>query len=185
MSLSPFNLTYEVSSAAQTLEKVLGVSWELQKENPADPYIKLRACIDNNMVFQKRHSCFYCRTGIYPQFSNPNYRLEITSLSDLVYEKGIIILDSPSIYDYTHRNEIILLLQSVRDNDIYIHPGEFIAALSVKRVEVFMTKRIYQVEDAPYTFGSQKWIQKLKNKSKGERESTEYSSLDVKRYLDA
>ena len=84
MSLSPFNFTYEVSSAAQTLEKVLGVSWELQKENPADPYIKLRACIDNNMVFQKRHSCFYCRTGIYPQFSNPNYRLEITSLSDLV-----------------------------------------------------------------------------------------------------
>ena len=47
------------------------------------------------------------------------------------------------------------------------------------------TGRKYQVEDAPYTFGSQKWIQKLKNKSKGERESTEYSRLDVKRYLDA
>jgi len=185
MSLSPFNLTYEISSSAQTLEKVLGISWELQKENPADPYIKLRACIDDNMIFQKRHSSFYCRTGIYPQFSNPNYRLEITSLSDLVYAKGIIVLDSPSIYDYTHRNEIVLLLQSVLDNDIYIHPGEFIAALSVKRVEVFTTKRVHQVEEAPYTFGSQKWVQKLKNRDKNERESIEYSRSDVKRYLDA
>ena len=77
------------------------------------------------------------------------------------------------------------MLRNLGDEEVFLHPGEFVAALSVKRVEVFTTKRVHQVEEAPYTFGSQKWVQKLKNRDKNERESIEYSRSDVKRYLDA
>ena len=55
----------------------------------------------------------------------------------------------------------------------------------MKKIEILTTKRVYQVEDAPYSFGAQKWIQKLKNVIKGDRESTEYSRSDIKKYLDA
>ena len=55
----------------------------------------------------------------------------------------------------------------------------------LKLVKVTTLQPIYQVEPSNYTFGSQKWIQKLKDVKKPKRESTEYSRSDIKKYLDS
>ena len=178
------NLKYEISSNAQDLEKMLGTSWMLSSELPFDPYIKLRACIHKNEII-KKNSTVYCPTGIYIELPSPNFRAEVTTLSDLAYEKNLVVLDSPSIYDYTHRNEIYVMLRNLGDEEMFLFPGEFIAALSVKRVEITTLQPIYQVEPSGYSFGSQKWIQKLKDVEKTEQESTEYSRSDIKKYLDS
>ena len=175
---------YEISYNAKELEKILGISWVFTSELPFDPYLKLRACLEKNETIGKQ-STVYCATGIYPQLPTPNYRLEITTLSDLAYEKGLVVLDSPSIYDFTHRNEIYVMLRNVTDEEVYIHPGELIAAMSIKRVEIVNLTPIPQVNPSTYSFGAQKWIQKLKNLAKKQQESTEYSRSDVKKYLDA
>jgi dUTPase len=178
------SLKYEISYNAQELEKILGTSWMLPSELPFDPYLKLRACLEKNETIGK-NSTVYCPTGIYIQLPNPNYRAEITTLSDLAYEKSLVVLDSPAIYDFTHRNEIYVMLRNLSNEEMYIHPGEFIAALSIKRVEITNLEPIRQIEPSTYTFGAQKWIQKLKDLAKGQQESTEYSRSDVKKYLDA
>ena len=77
------------------------------------------------------------------------------------------------------------MLRNLSNEEMYIHPGEFIAALSIKRVEITNLEPIRQIEPSTYTFGAQKWIQKLKDLAKGQQESTEYSRSDVKKYLDA
>ena len=82
------NLKYEISSNAQDLEKMLGTSWMLSSELPFDPYIKLRACIHKNESI-KKNSTVYCPTGIYIELPSPNFRAEVTTLSDLAYEKNL------------------------------------------------------------------------------------------------
>ena len=77
------------------------------------------------------------------------------------------------------------MLRNFGDEEMFLFPGEFIAALSVKRVEITTLQPIYQVEPSGYSFGSQKWIQKLKDIGKTEQESTEYTRSDIKKYLDA
>ena len=119
------SLKYEISYNAQELEKILGTSWMLPSELPFDPYLKLRACLEKNETIGK-NSTVYCPTGIYIQLPNPNYRAEITTLSDLAYEKSLVVLDSPAIYDFTHRNEIYVMLRNLSSEEMYIHPGEFI-----------------------------------------------------------
>ena len=77
----------------------------------------------------------------------------------------------------------MIMLHNSSKKDQYVYPSEIIACLRFTPILPILFKRVYQIEEAPYSFGGQGWIQKLKEKSKGDRPSTEFIRKDVGKYL--
>ena len=178
----PYKIEYEISTEAQELSKRLGVSWLLDQETPFDPFYRLRAVIQDNVEIQPQETV-PVSTGIYLQNVNPYIQAEILSFSSLTYEKNLIVLDSPAIYNWSHRNQIVILLHNVSNKVEYIFPSQIIACLRFTTIPLVFFNRVYQVEEAPYSFDCQGWIQKLKQKKKEDRPSEEYSREDIEKYL--
>ncbi len=178
----PYKINYEISTEAQELSSKLGVSWLIDQELASDPYYRLRAVIKENLIV-KAHDTEIIPTGIYLQNTSPKIQAEIISFSAIVYEKKLIVLDSPAIFNWSHRNQIMIMLHNSSKKDQYVYPSEIIACLRFTPILPILFKRVYQIEEAPYSFGGQGWIQKLKEKSKGDRPSTEFTRKDVGKYL--
>ena len=180
------NLLIEKSSNALALEKEHGIEWGFNQEHTFDPYFYLRACI-NEPVTVPAGKHIPIPTGVYLQFTDPQYMAEVTSYHDVLFEQGLSILSAPMLFDYTFRNEIWVLIKNNFQTPQIIHPTKKVAILSVKQLPQTLIKYVYQIEESPWKNRSQKFIQKIKNEirglKKGEKTSEFYSREDIERYL--
>lgn len=173
-------LKYEISQEAQKLGDSLGISWELDKDYMYQPYFNLRAAIQDSILLYPG-DIYSVATGIYPQMQHPSDCLEVVSLGDLAVYKQVVVLGTPMVFDYSFTNEINILLHKVGGEPFKIFPGEIIAGLRVVSVRDVILDKVSAVEAKSYSFGSQKWIQKQKNKIKQQKEAQEFSRLDVEK----
>ena len=88
------NLLVEKSSNALALEKQHGIEWGFNQEHTFDPYFYLRACISETITVPAgKH--LPIPTGIYLQFTDPQYIAEVTTYHDVLFEQGLSILSAP------------------------------------------------------------------------------------------
>jgi len=124
----------------------------------------LRACITKPVSFPVG-KMIPIPTGIYPQLKNPNFSIEISSFSDLVYEQGIALADGVSTCEYTFRNEIWLLLQNNSKQVQTLQPTQKVATFSVNHRPRMVINYVEQIEDIAWKNSSAKnYIQKIKKK---------------------
>jgi len=154
----------EKSTTAKELEKIYSCEWGFNQNSTIDPFFVLRACITKSVSFPVG-KMIPIPTGIYPQIKNPNFSIEITSFSDLVYEQGIILADGISTCEYTFRNEIWLLLQNNSEQVQTIQPTQKVATFSVNYRPRMVINYVEQIEDIAWKNSSAKnYIQKIKKK---------------------
>ena len=156
-------IKFEKSSLALKLEKQYGKAWIIEQYNLFDLYYSLQACIEQDINI-KPFTKKVIKTGLYLQIDNPYTYLEITSDSNLVYEKGLIVLDAPTYFGYGFRNEIFLMLYNTTDKTQYISPYERIAMFQSKTLNQISFEYVYEVEEVNATKTGKKWIQQEKHK---------------------
>ena len=105
----PHKIKFEKSSLALKLEKEYGKAWIVEQYSLFDLYYSLQACIEQDIKI-KPFTREIIKTGFYLQIDDPYTYLEIISDSNLVYEKGLIVLDAPTYFGHGFRNEIFLIL---------------------------------------------------------------------------
>jgi len=172
-------LLIEISSKAVELQKNLGIEWGFSKNTPLDAFSHLRACISKPLVLPSK-AIAPIPTGIYAQITSPNFIIEVTSFTDLVFNKGIALADGVSKFDYTFRNEIWVLLENKFDQAQTIYPAEKVAIFSIKQAPQTVIEYVTQIEESPWKLGSQKYIQTLKShKTTKEKLSEGYSRSDI------
>ena len=148
----------EKSSLALKLEKQYGKAWVIEQYNSFDLYYSLQACTNQNIKISP-YTKEIIKTGFYLQIDDPYTYLEIISDSNLVHEKGLIVLDAPTYFGYGFRNEIFLMLYNTTNKDQYLKPYERIAMFQSKLLNQTSFKYIYQVEEVNATKTGKKWIQ--------------------------
>ena len=154
----------EKSTTALHLEKTYSCEWGFDQNSNIDPFVVLRACITKPVTFPVG-KMIPIPTGIYPQIKNPNFSIEITSFSDLVYEQGITLADGISTCEYTFRNEIWLLLQNNSEQVQTLQPTQKVATFSVNYRPRMVINYVEQIEDIAWKNSSAKsYIQKIKKK---------------------
>ena len=89
------NIKFKKRQLARLLEVRDGISWSFNKVSHFDPYINLRAAIPKPITV-KAHTTVPVPTGVTPELNSPNYKMQVTTVSKLAIEKGIIVLDSPA-----------------------------------------------------------------------------------------
>lgn len=178
------NLEIELSSNAKEYENSLGFSWIPLQKNPISPLLYLRSCEENFILKPKERKAF--STGLYISIPSNDYVLEVTSFSDIVYEKGIIVLDSPCIFTYYFNNQIYCILYNSSEVDQIIATGDFIANLSLRKKEIITIDLVKQITLKEKNMGKHKWITKEKNKnqlSNKKRTTNNYSREAIKDYI--
>ena len=154
----------EKSTTAKQLEKIYSCEWGFNQNSTIDPFFVLRACITKSVSFPVG-KMIPIPTGIYPQLKNPNFSIEISSFSDLVYEQGIALADGVSTCEYTFRNEIWLLLQNNSEQVQTLQPTQKVAIFSVNYRPRMVINYVEQIEDIAWKNSSAKnYIQKIKKK---------------------
>ena len=154
----------EKSTTAKQLEKIYSCEWGFNQNSTIDPFFVLRACITKSVSFPVG-KMIPIPTGIYPQLKNPNFSIEITPFSDLVYEQGITLADGISTCEYTFRNEIWLLLQNNSEQVQTLQPTQKVATFSVSHRPRMVINYVDQIEDSDFKNSSAKsYIQKIKKK---------------------
>lgn len=154
----------EKSTTAKQLEKIYSCEWGFNQNSTIDPFFVLRACITKPVSFPVG-KMIPIPTGIYPQLKNPNFSIEISSFSDLVYEQGIALADGVSTCEYTFRNEIWLLLQNNSKQVQTLQPTQKVATFSVNHRPRMVINYVEQIEDIAWKNSSAKnYIQKIKKK---------------------
>ena len=103
-------------------------------------------------------------TGITPELNNPNFKLQITTLSQLAIDKGIIVLDSPATIDFSFRGEIWVMLHNISSKPVIIRTGQQIAQISIEPV-IRMNINYKQEVDTENvaSLGLVKWIKNFIN----------------------
>lgn len=101
----------EKSSTAKYLEQNYSCEWGFNQDTNLDPFFHLRACIVSPVKIASGKT-IPIPTGIYPALKNPNFRIEVNSFTDLVYEQGLALADGISTFEFTFRNEIWLLIKN-------------------------------------------------------------------------
>ena len=114
---------------ARLLEERDGISWSFEPVSRFDPFVYLRCCTPKPINI-KANTTLPIPTGITAELNNPNFKMQITTLSALAIKKGIIVLDSPATLDYTFRGEIWVMLHNISSKDVVIRTGE---RISMKR----------------------------------------------------
>ena len=159
----PHKIKFEKSSLALKLEKEYGKAWIVEQYSLFDLYYSLQACIEQDIKI-KPFTREIIKTGFYLQIDDPYTYLEIISDSNLVYEKGLIVLDAPTYFGHGFRNEIFLILYNTTDKIKHIGPYERIAMFQSKTFNKTSFEYIYQVEEVNSTKTGKKWIQIEKGK---------------------
>jgi len=154
----------EKSSTAKYLEKTYSCEWGFNQDTNLDPFFHLRACITKPVKIPA-NKIIPIPTGIYPALKNPNFRIEVNSFTDLVYEQGLSLADGVSTFEYTFRNEIWLLIKNNFEQAQTIQPTQKIATFSVNYRPRMVINYVDQIEDIAWKNSSAKsYIQKLKKK---------------------
>ena len=185
-NFSVCDINIEKSSTAKSLENKYGIEWAFNQQIHLDTSFEMRACISKPVTI-KANSIIAIPTGIYAQLLRPDYVIEVTSLSSLVFEQGLCIAEGLATFNYHFRNEIWLLIKNNFNEAQTIQPTQKVANFSVKHQPRMVIKYVDQIEEIDSKIQTGKsYIQKIKNKirgiSKKERESIGYSRNDIEDY---
>ena len=117
----------------------------------------------------------------------PDYVIEVTSLSSLVFDQGLCVAEGLATFNYHFRNEIWLLIKNNFKEAQTIQPTQKVANFSVKHQPRMVIKYVDQIEEIDSKIQTGKsYIQKIKNKirgiSKNDRDSVGYTREDVEEY---
>ena len=182
----------EKSSTAKYLEQYYSCEWGFNQDTNLDPFFHLRACIVNPVKIASGKT-IPIPTGIYPALKNPNFRIEINSFTDLVYEQGLALADGISTFEFTFRNEIWLLIKNNSEQAQLIQPTQKIATFSVNYRPRMVLNYVDQIEDIAWKNSSAKsYIQKIKKKispdihdvKKEKHPDMDYSRGTIQQYMD-
>ena len=182
----------EKSSTAKYLEQNYSCEWGFNQDTNLDPFFHLRACIVNPVKIASGKT-IPITTGRYLAFTNPNFRIEINSLTDLVYEQGLALADGISTFEFTFRNEIWLLIKNNSEQAQLIQPTQKIATFSVNYRPRMVLNYVDQIEDIAWINSSAKsYIQKIKKKispdihdvKKEKHPDMDYSRGTIQQYMD-
>ena len=179
-------INIEKSSTAKRLEKKYSLEWAFSQQTHLDSSFELRACVPEPIKI-KAGEILPIPTGIYAQLLNPNFVIEVTSYSTLVYEQGLCVAEGLSTFTYHFRNEIWLLIKNNFQEAQTVQPAQKIANFSVKHQPRMVINYVDQIEEIDTKIQTGKsYIQKIKNKIRGNpkkiRESVGYSRQNVKDY---
>ena len=153
----------EKSSKAQYLEKKLNLSWSFEVYNHLEPFHHLRACIDEDIEI-KSGEILPFPTGIYPQILNPHFTIEISSLSGLIYNYGVVMAEGVTYFPYTFRDEIWIHLENKNSKAVIIQPGQKIAQMTVKLLPRIVIKYVDEIEKSNWKMDSGKsFIRQIKD----------------------
>ena len=181
------DINIEKSSTAKSLESKYGIEWAFNQQIHLDTSFEMRACISKPVII-KANDIVAIPTGIYAQLLRPDFVIEITSLSSLVFDQGICVAEGVATFNYHFRNEIWLLIKNNFKEAQTIQPTQKVANFSVKHQPRMVIKYVDQIEEIDSKIQTGKsYIQKIKNKirgiSKKERESIGYSRSDIEDYI--
>ena len=185
-SLTVCDINIEKSSTAQALEKKYSLEWAFDQQTHLDSSFELRACVANPVKI-KAGEILPIPTGVYAQLLNPNFVIEVTSYSQLVYEQGLCVAEGLTTFTYHFRNEIWILIKNNFKEAQTIQPAQKIATFSVKhqpRIVINYVDQIQEIDSKIQTGKS--YIQKIKNKIRGNpkkvRDNVGYTRQNVKDY---
>ena len=186
-NFSVCDINIEKSSTAKSLESKYGIEWAFDQQIHLDTSFEMRACISKPVTI-KADNIIAIPTGIYAQLLRPDYVIEVTSLSSLVFEQGLCVAEGLATFNYHFRNEIWLLIKNNFKEAQTIQPTQKVANFSVKHQPRMVIKYVDQIEEIDSKIQTGKsYIQKIKNKirgiSKNERESIGYSRSDIEDYI--
>jgi len=173
-------LKIEKSSKAKQLEKTLGTSWSFEVFNHLEPFFHLRACIEEPITLEPEE-IFPFPTGIYPQLTNPNFTIEVNSLSGLIYNYGVVMCERVTYFPYTFRDEIWIHLENKNHEPVIIHPGQKIAQMTIKQLPRIVLKYVDEIEKSDWKINSGKtFIKRIKDQIRGrsKTKTTEQYSRD-------
>ncbi len=178
----PCKINFKKRELARLLEERDGVSWSFNPSSHFDPFVHLKAAIPEPVTI-KANSTLPIPTGITPELNNPNFKLQITTLSQLAIDKGIIVLDSPATIDFSFRGEIWVMLHNISNKSTIIRTGQQIAQMSIEpviRMNIDYKEEVDTKNVA--SLGLVKWIKDFINnrsqKDKLERQSQEIISKE-------
>jgi hypothetical protein len=157
----------EKSTKAKHLEAVYSLDWAFSEDTHLDPFFHLRACISSPVKFDPG-KIIPIPTGIYPALKSPNFRIEINSYTDLVYEQGLALADGISVFEYTFRNEIWLLIKNNFETAQILRPTQKIATFSTNYRPQMVLNYVDQIQDIAWKNQSKSYIQKIKKKINAE-----------------
>ena len=160
---TPCKIKFEKSSLALKLEQQYGKAWIIEQYSPFDLYYSLQACTNQNIKISP-YTKEIIKTGFYLQIDDPYTYLEIISDSNLVHEKGLIVLDAPTYFGYGFRNEIFLMIHNSTTQPQQLNPYDRIAMFQVKVINQTFFEYIQEVEQIDTIKTGKKWIQTEKHK---------------------
>ena len=180
------DINIEKSSTAKNLESKYGIEWAFDQQIHLDTSFEMRACITKPITI-KANNIIAIPTGIYAQLLRPDYVIEVTSLSSLVFDQGLCVAEGLATFNYHFRNEIWLLIKNNFKEAQTIQPTQKVANFSVKHQPRMVIKYVDQIEEIDSKIQTGKsYIQKIKNKirgiSKNDRDSVGYTREDVEEY---
>ena len=157
-------INIEKSSTAKRLEKKYSLEWAFSQQTHLDSSFELRACVPDPIKI-KGGETLPIPTGIYAQLLNPNFVIEVTSYSTLVYEQGLCVAEGLSTFTYHFRNEIWLLIKNNFQEAQTIQPAQKIANFSVKYQPRMVINYVDQIEEIDTKNSNWKILHsKIKNK---------------------
>ena len=180
------DINIEKRSTAKNLESKYGIEWAFDHQIHLDTSFEMRACITKPITI-KANNIIAIPTGIYAQLLRPDYVIEVTSLSSLVFDQGLCVAEGLATFNYHFRNEIWILIKNNFEEAQIVQPAQKIANFSVKYQPRMVLNYVDQIEEIDSKIQTGKsYIQKIKNKIRGNlkkiRESVGYSRQNVKDY---
>ena len=163
MTFQPLNIKFEKSSFAQKIEKQFGKAWIIEQNTLYDLYYSFQACIEEICIIAPLKTQII-KTGFYLQIDDPYTYLEVTTDSNLAYEKGLIILDSPTYFGYGFRNEVFLMIHNSTGQAQQLNPYDRIAMFQAKTINQTSFQYIKEVEHIEAIKTGKKWVQTEKHK---------------------
>ena len=163
MTSQVYNIKFEKSSFAQKVEKQFGKAWIIEQTTSFDLYYSFQACIDAVRIIAP-FKTEIIKTGFYLQIDDPYAYLQVATDSNIAYEKGLIVLDSPTYFGYGFRNEIFLMIYNTTGQPQQLNPYDRIAMFQVKVINQTFFEYIQEVEQIDTIKTGKKWIQTEKHK---------------------
>ena len=145
-NFSVCDINIEKSSTAKSLENKYGIEWAFDQQIHLDTSFEMRACISKPITI-KANDIVAIPTGIYAQLLRPDFVIEITSLSSLVFDQGLCIAEGIATFNYHFRNEIWLLIKNNFKEAQTIQPAQKVANFSVKHQPRMVIKYVDQIEE--------------------------------------
>jgi dUTP pyrophosphatase len=154
----------EKSSTAKKLEEQFNIDWSFEVYNHLEPFYHLRACVEEEITIEPQQ-IVPIPTGIYPQLLSPNFTIEVSSLSGLIYNYGVVMPEGVTYFPYTFRDEIWIFLENKNSEAVIIQPTQKIAHFTVKQLPRMVIKYVESIEESPWKMNSGKsFIRQIKDK---------------------